>query len=170
MHAQIASATLPSKDNQKVLFVKVMTSIASYGSSLSDAIMWQSKKFMNLSGDTAKALLNRWPELIHHHKLLVVHDDLELPAATYRGRLGGSAKGHNGLRDIIKKLEPNFKRLSKEFHRFSVGIGRPEDCPGREKLSIADWCLSASSRDELEACSEDGATTLAAWEYLHTMK
>jgi len=124
---------------------------------------------MNLSGDTARSLVHRWPELIHHHKLLVLHDDLELPVNKYRGRFGGSPKGHNGLRDIIKKLEPEVKRNSKDFHRFSIGIGRPEDCPGREKLSIADWCLSASSRDELEACSVDGPTTLAAWEYLHTL-
>src|SRR5262249_44583227 len=51
--------------------------------------------------------------------LLVVHDELDLPAGTVRLRERGSAGGHNGVRSIIASLR------SQEFLRLRVGVGRP---------------------------------------------
>lgn len=50
---------------------------------------------------------------------LVVHDELELPFSKLALRMGGSAKGHNGLKSLINQWGEQFSRL-----RF--GIGRPE--------------------------------------------
>ncbi len=73
--------------------------------------------FMNLSG-TAVALLFRkhadGPE-----DLVVVHDDLDLPAGALRLKRGGGTGGHNGLRSLREELG------TPAFLRIRVGIGRP---------------------------------------------
>ncbi|WP_407691095.1 aminoacyl-tRNA hydrolase [Rubrobacter marinus] len=51
-------------------------------------------------------------------QLVVVHDDLDLPAGDVRVKVGGGHGGHNGLRSI-------FQHLGKDFVRVRVGIGRP---------------------------------------------
>ena len=51
-------------------------------------------------------------------QLIVVHDDLDLPAGDVRVKVGGGHGGHNGLRSI-------FQHLGKDFVRVRVGIGRP---------------------------------------------
>jgi peptidyl-tRNA hydrolase, PTH1 family len=51
-------------------------------------------------------------------QLVVVHDELDLPAGTVRVKVGGGAGGHNGLRSIIQQL-------GNDFVRVRVGIGRP---------------------------------------------
>ena len=114
---------------------------------------------MNLSGSTALQLVRKYPCLLDTCRLFVLHDDLSLPATAFRGQLGGSAKGHNGVRDIVAKLKTN------NFHRWRIGIGRPEDA-GFPKTTVADWCLSPITRNEMEACASDGKVTKAAWEYL----
>ena len=50
--------------------------------------------------------------------LVVVHDDLDLPAGIIRVKIGGGAGGHSGLRSIIQHLGGGFIRVR-------VGIGRP---------------------------------------------
>lgn len=72
--------------------------------------------FMNLSGTSvqkASTDLRFTPA-----KIIVVHDELELPFGQVRAKFGGGHAGHNGLRDITAKLGP-------EFARVRVGIGRP---------------------------------------------
>ena len=51
-------------------------------------------------------------------QLVVLHDDLDLPAGTVRVKVGGGAGGHNGLRSIIQ-------HLGNDFVRVRIGIGRP---------------------------------------------
>ncbi|MFO0558283.1 MAG: aminoacyl-tRNA hydrolase [Polyangiales bacterium] len=74
------------------------------------------QSFMNLSGTSvqkASTDLRFTPA-----KIIVVHDELELPFGQVRAKFGGGHAGHNGLRDITAKLGP-------EFARIRVGIGRP---------------------------------------------
>jgi PTH1 family peptidyl-tRNA hydrolase len=51
-------------------------------------------------------------------QLVVVHDDLDLPAGDVRVKVGGGAGGHNGLRSLIQ-------HLGNDFVRVRIGIGRP---------------------------------------------
>lgn len=51
-------------------------------------------------------------------QLIVVHDDLDLPAGDVRVKVGGGAGGHNGLRSTIQ-------HLGNDFVRVRIGIGRP---------------------------------------------
>lgn len=95
--------------------------------------------YMNTSGGPVANLLKYFK--LPPERLIVVHDELDLPFETVRLKLGGGHGGHNGLRDIIAALGTN------EFVRVRVGIGRP---PGRQ--DSADFVLrdfSAAEKKQL---------------------
>lgn len=92
--------------------------------------------FMNLSGRPVAALLKFYS--LDASRLVVIHDELDLPFDTVRLKLGGGPGGHNGIRDIINVAGPDFVRVR-------VGIGRP---PGRQ--DPADFVLSPFSKAERE--------------------
>lgn len=103
--------------------------------------------FMNESGGPVSALLKFWSVDLHH--LVVVHDDLDLPAGTVRVKRGGGEGGHNGLRSVTASLG------SRDYHRVRVGIGRP---PGR--MDPADFVLrdfTAPERAELPSTLDTAA-------------
>jgi peptidyl-tRNA hydrolase, PTH1 family len=53
-------------------------------------------------------------------RVVVVHDEIDLPFGEVRVRLGGGLAGHNGLRSLRRELG------SPDFHRIRVGVGRPD--------------------------------------------
>jgi peptidyl-tRNA hydrolase, PTH1 family len=53
-------------------------------------------------------------------RLLVVHDEIDLPFGEIRSRLGGGLAGHNGLKSLKRELG------GPDFHRVRVGVGRPD--------------------------------------------
>jgi len=73
--------------------------------------------FMNRSGQAVRALTQFFK--IPVDSVLVVHDELDLPAGNVKLKKGGGHGGHNGLRDLIAQLG------SKDFHRLRIGIGHP---------------------------------------------
>ncbi len=82
-------------------------------------------------------------------RLIVLHDDLDLEPATVRLKRGGGTAGHNGLKDIARRLG------TPDFHRVRIGIGRP---PGR--MDPADYVLyrfSAKERQEVDVAVEEAA-------------
>ncbi len=91
--------------------------------------------FMNVSGGPVSSLMKFYD--IPVGNLIVIHDELDIPAEDIRLKLGGGHGGHNGLRDIIAALGSN------EFARVRVGIGRP---PGR--MDTADFVLKDFSSTE----------------------
>lgn len=103
--------------------------------------------FMNLSGDAvgpAAGSLHLTPS-----QVLVVHDELDLPFGTVRGKVGGGAGGHNGLRSIIQRLG------SQDFARVRLGVGRP---PADWRGDQADWVLAgfAEPQAEVDAMTDAG--------------
>ncbi len=88
---------------------------------LADRELWLLKPmtFMNRSGQAVAALarFHRIPP----PAILVVHDELDLPAGTVRLKRAGGHGGHNGLRDLIAQLGGN------DFPRVRLGIGHPGD-------------------------------------------
>jgi PTH1 family peptidyl-tRNA hydrolase len=95
--------------------------------------------YMNESGGPVSALVKYYGADLDH--LIVVHDELDIPAGVVRVKRGGGEGGHNGLRAITKSLG------TKDFMRVRIGIGRP---PGR--MEPADFVLcdfSAAERTEL---------------------
>jgi PTH1 family peptidyl-tRNA hydrolase len=53
-------------------------------------------------------------------RIVVIHDEIDLPFGEVRVRLGGGLAGHNGLKSLRRELG------SPEFHRVRVGVGRPD--------------------------------------------
>ena len=91
--------------------------------------------FMNLSGKTV-GRLSRERE-IPPERILVIHDDLDLPLGRLRIRPSGGSGGHNGLRSIIDSLN------SQDFARLRVGIDRPTG-----SLDPADYVLEPFGSEE----------------------
>lgn len=71
--------------------------------------------YMNKSGDAVQQVLNWYKKSID--RCLICYDDLNLEIGTLRLRPGGSAGGHNGIKDIIQKMG------TKSFPRLRIGIG-----------------------------------------------
>lgn len=93
--------------------------------------------YMNLSGKAVKYWLGK--EKIPIENLLVVVDDIALPLGTLRMKAKGGDAGHNGLTDIILKLNTDV------FPRLRVGIG--DDFP---KGFQVDYVLGQWSKKETE--------------------
>ena len=91
--------------------------------------------YMNESGGPVKALLQFFSVPVD--RLVVVHDELDIPAGTVRLKVGGGEGGHNGLRSISGALG------TRDYLRVRVGIGRP---PGR--MDPADFVLRDFSPTE----------------------
>jgi PTH1 family peptidyl-tRNA hydrolase len=111
--------------------------------------------FMNVSGPPLARLLRLLD--VDPRRLIVVHDDLDLPFGTVRSRLRGRYGGHHGMESILTTLG------TQEVRRVKIGVGRPET-----RGEIVDWVLtpfSAEERDALPAVIEraaDAAIALAA--------
>lgn len=73
--------------------------------------------FMNHSGMPVREVSQFYR--IEPDEILVVHDELDLPAGRIKLKIAGGHGGHNGLRDITTQLGTG------EFHRLRVGIGHP---------------------------------------------
>ena len=97
--------------------------------------------YMNLSGTSVQGLAHFYK--LSLERLLVAHDDLDLPFGTIRLRPGGGPGGQKGVASAIERLG------SKDFARLRMGIGRP---PGR--MDPADYVLQDFSREEMTTLSE----------------
>jgi len=115
-------------------------------------ILAKPMSFMNLTGEPLAAMARFYK--IPPSRLVVVHDELDLPFATIRLKLGGGDGGHNGLRSLSRSLG------TRDYYRVRVGIGRP---PGRQ--DPADYVLrdfSAAERKELPLALERAADAVEA--------
>lgn len=103
--------------------------------------------YMNESGGPVAGLMSFYK--ISVENLIVIHDDLDIPFADVRLKLGGGEGGHNGLRSITKSVG------TRDYLRIRLGIGRP---PGR--MDAADYVLhdfSGSERTEVPMLIADAA-------------
>ena len=85
---------------------------------LHGAELWLMKpqSYMNLSGKPVRGLLDYYR--VPPERLLIVHDEIDLPPGTVRLKQGGGHGGHNGIRDVIK-------HCGRDFMRLRVGVGHP---------------------------------------------
>jgi PTH1 family peptidyl-tRNA hydrolase len=94
--------------------------------------------FMNLSGQAAAAAARK--HNIPVERMLVIHDEVELPFGEVRIKEGQGLGGHNGLRSLEQSLG------SRDFWRLRVGVGRP----GREGQPLIDHVLAPFSEPREE--------------------
>ena len=98
-------------------------------------VLAKPKCYMNESGGPVASLRDFFK--VPAERIVVVHDELDIPFDTLRLKLGGGDNGHNGLRSLTKSLG------TKDYLRTRVGIGRP---PGRQ--DPADFVLKDFSSTE----------------------
>ena len=92
--------------------------------------------YMNLSGESVGEAARFYKVPADH--VLVISDDVSLPVGKLRIRKGGSAGGHNGLKNIIQHLGTD------QFPRIKVGVGMPEH-PDHEMI---DWVTGKPQGEE----------------------
>ncbi len=104
-------------------------------------ILAKPQTFMNLSGQSVQGLVHFYK--IPLTKLLIAHDDLDLPPGTIRIRPDGGSAGQKGMESILERFGTD------EFPRLRMGIGRP---PGR--MAGPDFVLQDFSNGEMPVISE----------------
>ena len=112
--------------------------------------------FMNEAGRSAGPARGAYK--LDLDRVLVVHDEIDLPFGDIRVRLGGGLAGHNGLKSLKRELG------SADFNRVRVGVGRP-DSTDPEIVSahvLGKWRQGAGEVRELveRACDEAEALIL----------
>lgn len=105
--------------------------------------------FMNRSGFSVATLARFFK--IAPNEILVVHDELDLQPGEAKIKLGGSAAGHNGLKDIHSQLG------TLDFWRLRLGIGHPG-----VRAEVVNWVLKKPSPDHREAIAKAIEQSLAA--------
>lgn len=109
--------------------------------------------YMNASGEAIGPLMRFYQ--LEPDDLIVVHDDIDLAAATLRLRRNGGSGGQNGIKSIIQHVG------SQDFHRVRVGIGRP---PGR--MDPADYVLqdfAPAEEESIAVLREKVCDALECW-------
>lgn len=125
--------------------------------------------FMNASGKAVAALANYYKIL--PEEIMVIHDELDLPAGEIKLKFGGGHGGHNGLRDIHSALG------TKDYWRLRVGIGHPGNRnevvnfvlkpPTKGEQTAIDDCLYESSKQLEQLVAGEFEKAMLA---LHTKK
>lgn len=91
--------------------------------------------FMNLSGEAVQATAAFYK--INPEKIIVAHDELDIPFGQIRTRIGGSSAGHNGIKSITQ-------HMGEQYGRVRIGIG-PKEHPEQDS---ADFVLARFSKDQ----------------------
>lgn len=108
-----------------------------------DGPVWllEPMQYMNRSGFSVATLARFFK--IAPAEILVVHDELDLPPGAVKIKQGGSAAGHNGLKDIHAQLG------TLDFWRLRIGIGHPG-----EKSEVVNWVLKKPSPTDRDAIDQ----------------
>lgn len=95
--------------------------------------------YMNRSGQAIAALANFYKIL--PADVLVLHDELDIPAGAAKMKIGGSTGGHNGLKDTQAKLG------TPDFWRLRIGIDHPRNS-GTPLQPVVDYVLKPAKQAE----------------------
>ena len=106
--------------------------------------------YMNLSGESVKLAGGFYK--IPPERVLVISDDVALPLGKLRIRAGGSAGGHNGLKNIIAHLGTD------QFPRIRVGVG----APAHPEHEMIDWVIGHFTPQEKKVVDEAVARAVDA--------
>ncbi|MGI8775728.1 MAG: aminoacyl-tRNA hydrolase [Actinomycetota bacterium] len=108
--------------------------------------------YMNLSGRPVRQLKDFYKAPFE--RVLVVHDELDVPFGDIRVKVGGGTAGHNGLKSLSDHLG------TKDFPRIRIGIGRPA---GRDAASWVLERFSGSERKDLPDILERAADAVESF-------
>ncbi len=104
-------------------------------------LLLKPQTFMNRSGECVGrfAAFHR----LSLERILIIHDDLDLPPGKIKVAAKGGAGGHNGIRSLIQHLG------GQDFVRLKIGIGRPPRNEQGQGMPVERYVLSAFSEEEL---------------------
>jgi len=100
---------------------------------------------MNRSGQAVSYLVRKYN--VTRARLIVIHDDLDLPPGKIRIRQGGSSAGHRGVMSINDSLG------GRDFTRIRVGIGRPAAIRDKD-AEVVDYVLGDLTSEEEKTIEE----------------
>ncbi len=106
--------------------------------------------FMNNSGLSVATVMKYFDV----QRVIVIHDDIEIPYGSVRIKHGGGNGGHNGLKSIDA-------HIGRDYDRIRLGISKPAD-----KEEVADFVLSNFSKKEKECLPKIISYASEALEYL----
>jgi PTH1 family peptidyl-tRNA hydrolase len=95
--------------------------------------------FMNEAGRSAGPARGAYK--LDLDRVLVVHDEIDLPFGRIEARLGGGLAGHNGLKSLARELG------GRDFHRIRVGVGRPDST---DPEIVSAWVLGRFREPEAD--------------------
>ncbi len=98
--------------------------------------------YMNLSGNSVVKAANFYKILPQN--IVVIHDDLDLPAGKIKAKTGGGAGGHNGLKSIDAAITP-------DYHRIRLGVGHPQGAGE----AVVNHVLSSFSKSDFELIEQN---------------
>ena len=136
---------LLKRHNAKLSSHKSRCDIAAFklgvGADAHSVIVAKSKSYMNETGGPVKALASFYS--VEPSKILVLHDELDIPYAAIRAKVAGGDNGHNGLKSLTSSLG------TADYFRIRLGIGRPmgQQDPG-------DFVLKQFSKEEKKDLDE----------------
>jgi len=133
---------------------KALTATAVIGGSR--VYLMKPQTYMNLSGGAVRQAMRFYK--VPLSGVVVVSDDVSLPAGKLRIRRRGSAGGHNGLQDIISQCG------GEDFPRIKIGVGSPP----HEDYDMADWVLSKLSGEDGQLITRAAAQAASALEAVVT--
>ncbi len=149
-----AAELLEERDGLKIdrLRFRALTARCELGGA--SVLLMKPQTYMNLSGDAVQAAMRFYKVPLDH--VIVISDEVSLPAGRLRVRRSGSAGGHNGLKDIIEKCG------GEGFPRIRLGVGSPPV----QDYDMKDWVLGALRDADAEAVDEAAGRALDAAEML----
>ena len=120
--------------------------------------------YMNDSGEAVAGLMRRLG--VEPDQIVIVHDELDLPPAVLRVKVGGGLAGHNGLRSIKQHLHTD------EFLRVRIGVGKPPSAelgaahvlnrPPKDVRAILESSVTMAA-DTVERIARDGVDAAMQW-------
>ena len=118
-----------------------------------DIVLAKPRTFVNESGQAITSLMARYYATAAD--LLVVYDDMDLPAGKLRLRPDGGPGGHNGIKSIIGALG------TQGFARLRVGVGRPGQ--GDDQIEHVLGRANAEDQDLVDAAVETAVEVIACY-------
>lgn len=112
-----------------------------------ELVLAKPQSFMNRSGIPLAALAELYD--VAPEEVLVIHDDLDIPAGDVRVKFAGGHGGHNGLRSIIDNLD------SRDFSRIRFGQGRPPE--GMDAATFVLLELEGEAADKFAETAREAA-------------
>ncbi len=104
-------------------------------------LLLKPQTFMNLSGQSVGKVANFYK--IPPQNIIVIHDDKDLALGKLKAKIGGSAGGHNGLKNIDSQI-------GQDYNRIRIGVGSPKE----HNTDTVNFVLSRFSKAEMEILEE----------------